>query len=126
MSTNTEERNARRTLTGVVTSDKMEKSITVRVERRYRHAKYGKYMRRHRSFLAHDEDSVAGAGDTVEIVSCRPMSKLKRWRLVRVVTVSRAIEGSSAEEARPQQILAAAEETATPSVEAEQPEGGES
>ncbi len=79
-------RNLRRTLTGVVTSDAMDKSISVVVERRTRHAKYGKYVRHDSKFMAHDESNAASVGDTVEIAECRPLSKNKRWRLVRVVT----------------------------------------
>ncbi len=77
-------RKTRRRLTGVVTSDKMEKTITVRVERMFKHPKYGKYVRIHKSHHAHDETGEARVGDVVDIVSMRPMSKLKRWRLERV------------------------------------------
>jgi small subunit ribosomal protein S17 len=77
-------RNTRRRLTGVVTSDKMAKTITVRVERRFKHAKYGKYVRTHKNYHAHDEKGEARVGDKVDIVSTRPLSKLKRWRLERV------------------------------------------
>jgi len=81
----TESRNARRLLTGVVTTAKGEKTISVSVERTYKHAKYGKYVRKRKKYMAHDEKNEAGVGDTVELVSTRPLSKLKRWRLVRVV-----------------------------------------
>ena len=87
----TETRNARRVLQGVVTSTKAAKSISVSVERTYKHAKYGKYVRKKKKYLAHDEGEVAGVGDTVEIVSTRPLSKLKRWRLQQVV--SKAVLG---------------------------------
>lgn len=76
----------RRTLFGTVVSDRMAKTITVRVERRYKHPKYGKYIRKHKKYHAHDERGEAQIGDYVEIVSTRPLSKLKRWRLIRVVT----------------------------------------
>jgi small subunit ribosomal protein S17 len=78
-------RNRRRTTEGTVTSDKMAKTITVLVTRTFRHPKYGKYLRRQVKYHAHDEAEVAQTGDRVEIVECRPMSRLKRWRLVRVV-----------------------------------------
>jgi small subunit ribosomal protein S17 len=78
-------RNKRKSLQGVVVSDRMEKTISVNVERVYRHPKYGKYVRRHKKYHAHDEKRDARSGDVVEIVECRPLSKLKRWRLVRVI-----------------------------------------
>ena len=81
----TQQRGRRRTLQGVVVSNGMEKTISVRVERVTRHAKYKKYVREHKKYLAHDEESSAGVGDTVRIVECRPLSKLKRWRLSEVV-----------------------------------------
>ena len=80
-----ETRNARRVLTGTVVSAKGAKTITVSVERRFKHPKYGKYIRKRKKYMAHDEKGEAGTGDTVELVSTRPLSKLKRWRLVRVV-----------------------------------------
>ena len=81
----TQTRNARRTLTGTVTSTKGSKTITVLVTRTFRHAKYGKYMRRQKKYHAHDEREEAGDGDLVEIAATRPISKLKCWRLLRVV-----------------------------------------
>jgi small subunit ribosomal protein S17 len=81
----TESRNARRLLQGTVTTAKGAKTISVAVERTYKHAKYGKYLRKRKKYMAHDENNEAGIGDTVEIVSTRPLSKLKRWRLVRIV-----------------------------------------
>ncbi len=79
------ERHPRRTLTGRVTSTKMHKTITVLVERTSKHPKYGKYVRTNKRYHAHDEQEVAGEGDLVEIMSTRPMSKLKAWRLVSVL-----------------------------------------
>ena len=79
------ERNLRKERIGVVTSDKMSKSITVTVERRVMHAKYGKFVKRSSTFMAHDEKGEAHIGDTVRIAETRPLSKLKRWRLVEVV-----------------------------------------
>jgi small subunit ribosomal protein S17 len=78
-------RNRRRTVEGLVTSDKMAKTITVLVSRTYRHPKYGKYLRKQVKYHAHDEESLAKTGDQVEIVECRPTSRLKRWRLVRII-----------------------------------------
>ena len=77
-------RRDRRTLTGVVTSTKMNKTLTVLVERTFRHQKYGKYLRRQKKYHAYDEREEAGVGDVVEIAATRPLSKLKRWRLVRI------------------------------------------
>jgi len=76
----------RKTLTGTVTSDRMEKTITVLVERRYKHPKYGKYIVASRKYAAHDESNDARIGDTVELSETRPLSKSKRWRLLQVVT----------------------------------------
>ena len=74
-----------RTLTGMVTSDAMNKSITVTIERRIKHPVYGKYIRRSTRLHVHDENNECGKGDVVVIEQCRPMSKTKSWRLVEVV-----------------------------------------
>ena len=79
------ERNLRKERVGIVTSDKMSKSITVTVERRVMHAKYQKFVKRTSKFMAHDEKGEAHVGDTVRIAETRPVSKLKRWCLVEVV-----------------------------------------
>ena len=79
------ERAMRKERVGIVTSDKMTKSITVTVERRVMHPKYGKFVKLSSKFMAHDEKGEAHIGDTVRIAETRPMSKLKRWRLVEVV-----------------------------------------
>ena len=79
------ERNLRKERTGIVTSDKMDKTITVTVERRVKHPKYGKFVKRSSKFMAHDEKQESGIGDTVKIMEIRPMSKLKRWRVVEIV-----------------------------------------
>ena len=73
------------TVQGVVTSDKMDKSVVVAVERQVRHALYGKIQRRTSTFLAHNEGNEAKVGDVVEIVEGRPMSRRKRWVVVRIV-----------------------------------------
>ena len=78
---------------GIVTSDRMQKTIAVRVERLIQHPRYGKILRRHVTFKAHDEKREAKTGDLVEIMETRPMSKTKTWRLVRVLGRSKfAIE----------------------------------
>lgn len=82
--TEQEQRNKRRRIYGTVVSDKMDKTITVLVERTYKHPKYGKYVRKHERYHAHDEKNEAGTGDKVELMECRPLSRLKRFRLVRV------------------------------------------
>lgn len=80
-----EERNLRKTKTGVVTSSKMDKTITVAVERKVKHPIYGKFVKKTTKFHAHDEKNECGPGDTVKIMESRPLSKTKRWRLVEVV-----------------------------------------
>jgi len=75
----------RKTITGTVISDKRDKTITVEVGRLVKHARYGKYVFRSTNFHAHDEKNEAKLGDLVEIKECRPMSKQKRHKLVRVV-----------------------------------------
>lgn len=79
------ERNLRKTRLGYVTSDKMDKSITVSVERRLPHPIYGKFVKRTKKFMAHDENNECKVGDLVRIMETRPMSKNKRWRLLEVV-----------------------------------------
>ncbi len=74
-----------RTLTGTVVSNKMNKTISVSVERLVKHPTYGKYVRRTTKLLAHDENDECRAGDTVTIAECRPLSRHKAWRLVRVI-----------------------------------------
>jgi small subunit ribosomal protein S17 len=76
-------------LQGVVTSDKMNKSLRVEIPRRYRHPMYGKIVRGRTICYAHDEENQAHEGDVVEIVECRPRSKTKRWELVRIVESAR-------------------------------------
>ena len=78
-------RNLRKTRVGVVSSNKMEKTITVIVERRIQHPLYGKFIKRHKKFTAHDEENTCNEGDVVRIMETRPLSKKKRWRLVEVV-----------------------------------------
>ncbi len=77
----TQERNARKERVGIVTSTKMDKTITVEVRRMMKHSMYDKYIERSSKMMAHDEDEDAGEGDTVRIVETRPLSKRKRWRL---------------------------------------------
>lgn len=81
----TTKRKPRAVRTGIVASSHGDKTITVVMERRVKHAMYGKYMRRRTKQPAHDPDNVAKVGDTVEIMECRPISKTKKWRLMRVV-----------------------------------------
>ena len=83
-------RNTRR-LVGRVVSDKMEKTVTVLVERRVKHPLYGKVMTKSAKYHAHDGESAAGAGDLVEIEECRPISKTKAWRVAKVVEKARII-----------------------------------
>jgi small subunit ribosomal protein S17 len=74
-----------RTLSGRVTSDKMDKTITVQIERLVRHPVYGKYIRRSTKLHAHDEQNECRPGDLVVIEQCRPLAKTKAWRLVQVL-----------------------------------------
>lgn len=75
----------KRTLTGVVVSDKMDKTITVKVERQVQHPLYGKYIKRSTKVHAHDETNECKIGDTVTVAESRPLSKTKSWQLVEVV-----------------------------------------
>ncbi|MCZ6694567.1 MAG: 30S ribosomal protein S17 [Bacteroidetes bacterium] len=79
------ERNLRKERTGTVVSNKMDKSISVRVDRKVKHPVYGKFQRKSTKFMAHDEKNECGIGDTVTIMETRPLSKLKRWRLLEIV-----------------------------------------
>lgn len=79
------ERKSRKTRIGVVSSNKMEKTITITVERKVKHPLYGKFLKKSSSFHAHDESNSAGIGDVVRIMETRPLSKTKRWRLVEII-----------------------------------------
>ena len=79
------ERKRRKTRIGIVSSDKMDKTITVAVERKVKHPIYGKFVKKTTKFMAHDEQNTAGVGDTVRIMETRPLSKTKRWRLVEII-----------------------------------------
>jgi len=83
------ERNARKTRTGIVVSDKMQKTVVVAIERRVPHPIYGKMITRTKRLKPHDEENSAKVGDTVRIVETRPLSKDKRWRLVEIVDRAR-------------------------------------
>jgi len=85
-------RGQRKTRIGSVVSDRMDKTIVVSVERRYTHPLYGKQVKRHKRYYAHDQDNQARRGDVVRIEETRPLSRLKRWRLVEIV---RRPEGSA-------------------------------
>lgn len=80
-----EERNLRKSKVGVVSSNKMAKTIVVKVERSMMHAKYGKKMKKTTKYFAHDEKNECGIGDTVKIMETRPLSKNKTWRLVEII-----------------------------------------
>ena len=91
MSESTHARGSRASKVGVVTSDKMDKSVTVRVERTALHPLYKRYVKRSAKFLAHDEENACKPGDVVEIVESRPLSARKRWRVRRVVQRAAAV-----------------------------------
>ena len=80
-----QQRGYRKTRTGVVVSDKMDKTIVVAIKTKVRHPLYGKMVNRTRKFKAHDENNECGIGDTVRIMETRPMSHDKRWRMVEIV-----------------------------------------
>lgn len=80
-----QQRGYRKTRTGVVVSDKMDKTIVVAIKTKVRHPLYGKMVNRTRKFKAHDENNECGIGDTVRIMETRPMSRDKRWRMVEIV-----------------------------------------
>jgi len=80
-----DKRNLRKEKIGTVTSNKMEKSIVVAVERKVKHPKYGKFVKMTTKFVAHDEKNDCNEGDTVRIMETRPLSKSKNWRLVEIV-----------------------------------------
>jgi len=88
-STGSDARATRKTRTGLVVSDKMQKTVVVAIERRVPHPVYGKMVTRTKRVKAHDEDNSAKAGDTVRIAETRPLSKEKRWRVVEIVERAR-------------------------------------
>ena len=88
--------------TGVVTSDKCDKTRRVEIGRQVQHAKYGKFIRQRTVCYVHDEGNQSGLGDMVEIVESKPLSKTKRWELVRVVEKSRAVDVAALKAAREQ------------------------
>ncbi len=75
----------KRTKTGRVVSNKMDKSVTVLLERQIKHALYGKYIKRSTKVIAHDEENSCGEGDKVKIAECRPLSKSKSWRVIEIL-----------------------------------------
>ncbi len=79
------ERNLRKQRVGVVSSNKMDKTIAVTIERRLQHPIYGKFVKKTKKFIAHDENNDCNEGDTVRIMETRPLSKRKRWRLVEII-----------------------------------------
>ncbi|HOQ62428.1 MAG TPA: 30S ribosomal protein S17 [Clostridia bacterium] len=85
MSETTVNRGNRKTRVGIVTSDKMDKTIVVTIRSRYKHPLYGKIISHTRKFKAHDEENACGIGDTVRIMETRPLSRDKRWRLVEII-----------------------------------------
>jgi small subunit ribosomal protein S17 len=80
-----EKRNLRKERIGLVTSSNMDKTIVVTVERKLKHAKYGKYIKKSNKFMAHDEKDDCGVGDLVRIMETRPLSKNKRWRIIEII-----------------------------------------
>ena len=99
----------KRQIIGVVTGDKMQKTRRVEIDRQVRHPKYGKILRRHTVCHVHDEKNESQIGDTVEIIESRPLSKLKRWDLVRVVSKSQQVDIAAMRAAAKLQETAATE-----------------
>ncbi len=87
-----ENRGRRKVRRGIVVSDKMQKTVTVKVERLMLHPMYKKFIKRSKTFFVHDEENTARVGDFVQIVETRPLSKNKRWRLESIIT--KALEGA--------------------------------
>lgn len=85
------QRGRRKIVSGRVVSNKMQKTIVVRADRKTRHPEYGKFVRGHTTYYAHDEKNEAAVGDEVSIMETRPLSKLKRWRLIKVVKKASAV-----------------------------------
>lgn len=101
----------KRVVSGIVTSDKMSKTRRVEIARRVKHPKYKKYINRKTVCYAHDEANESGVGDRVEIIESEPLSKLKRWRLVRVLEKSTAVDLAALRAARKQAAEAEAAQT---------------
>jgi small subunit ribosomal protein S17 len=91
------ERGRLSTVRGKVVSDRMAKTIIVKSERRVKHPRYGKYVRKYTTYYAHDEKDEACEGDVVDLAATRPLSKSKRWRLLKIVTPSSTRETSGGE-----------------------------
>jgi small subunit ribosomal protein S17 len=90
------ERGQRKTVTGVVVSDKMDKSVVVEQEVQVKHPRYGKFIRRKMKHMAHDEENAAKVGDMVELTETRPLSRRKCWRVTRIMQVAGALRGKRA------------------------------
>ncbi len=91
----TKEDSKRKVLSGEVVSAKMDKTVVVRVERRYRHPVFKKIVRRHTKYKVHDEQNQCSAGDEIQMIECRPLSKYKRWRLLEIVKKAEVAEVGS-------------------------------
>lgn len=95
--TETDARGSRRKITGTITSNAMQKTVVVTVVRRIRDARFHKFVTRRLKYVAHDENNTCKVGDVVELVEARPMSKTKRWRVLRTITAARAQHGMAKE-----------------------------
>ncbi|QEG39542.1 30S ribosomal protein S17 [Roseimaritima ulvae] len=90
----------KRVVTGIVTSDKMSKTRRVEIDRRVKHPKYGKYVKKRTVCYAHDDENASAVGDLVELIESPPLSKLKRWQLTRVIEKSTAVDLAALRAAR--------------------------
>ncbi len=109
----------KRVAIGIVKSDKMSKTRVVEIPRKVRHPKYGKYMRARTVCYVHDEDNTSGEGDTVEIVESKPLSKTKRWELVKVIEKSRLVDVTKLRAAQKAEAEKVADAEKAAAVEAE-------
>ena len=122
----------KRVVSGIVTSDKMSKTRRVEINRVVKHPKYKKYIRRRSVCYAHDENNESGAGDRVEIIESQPLSKLKRWRLVRVLEKSTEVDVAALRAARKgatqaeSEAIEAAHVGATPAAESSSDDAADS
>jgi small subunit ribosomal protein S17 len=97
-------RKSPRCVQGIVVSDSMAKTLVVKTERLVQHTKYRKYVRKHTKYYAHDEASEAAVGDLVELEMCRPLSKLKRWNLKRIVRMAPRDDAPTPQEMTPEVV----------------------
>ncbi len=97
-------RGRRKVFVGVVVSNKMDKTVVVKVERRFLHPRYGKPVVRHKKFMAHDENNICEEGDVVKIMETRPLSKRKRWRVVEIIAKVQKLDAGESASQEPEDL----------------------